>query len=51
MTEDQLTALAKPSIKIQMINIIVKFNEEVVNRFVVKIDRRIDLIFKHVFEV
>lgn len=51
MTEDRLTALAMLSIEKQMINNIPNFNEEVINRFAEKKDRRIDLIYKHIREI
>lgn len=50
MTEDPITALAMTLIKKQMINNISNFNEEVINRFTEKKDRRIDLIYKHIPE-
>jgi len=51
MTEDRLTALAMLSIEKRMINNIPNFNEEVINRFAEKKERRIDLTYKYVPEI
>jgi len=51
MMEDRLTALAMLSIEKQMINNIQNFNEEVINRFAEKKDRKIDLTYKYVHEI
>jgi hypothetical protein len=49
MTEDRFTAML--SIEKRMINNIPNFNEEVINRFAEKKERRIDLTYKHVPEI
>ncbi|GBM99597.1 hypothetical protein AVEN_99695-1 [Araneus ventricosus] len=46
MSEDRITALAMLSIEKIMINDIPKFNENVVDLFALKKDRRVDLIYK-----
>jgi hypothetical protein len=51
LTEDRLTALAMLSIEKRMINNIPNFNEEIINRFAEKKERRIDLTYKHVPEI
>ena len=51
MAEDRLTALAMLSIEKRMINNIPNFNEEVINRFAEKKERRIELTYKHVPEI
>ncbi|GBM20890.1 hypothetical protein AVEN_253698-1 [Araneus ventricosus] len=47
MSEDRVSALAMLSIEKRMINDIPKFNENVINLFASKKDRRVDLIYKN----